>query len=174
MNECLNSLMLLGPAICFSSYCCAGEDILEKVPDLRKTAQGTNAENPSCGIGTVTLITSQGEVNAVCTSDSANVFGREIKISDILALLQARIESSRTGTGPMSGEVKELCRSCLSILLLASDPRSMPVIKSLLDDHDETIRELATIALLSIAGKDRKLREQIRQVSFSNATAETG
>lgn len=169
MNGNLKSLMLLCPAICFSSNCDAGEDIIEKALDLQKTAQTVNAEN--LGVGMVTLITSQGEVKAVCNSDTTNVFGKKIKTSDILVLLQARIESYRTRrTGPMSGEVRELCSNCLSALALARDPQSIFVIKSLLDDPDEVIKELAVITLLNLAGNDQKLEEQISQVRFPIGT----
>lgn len=153
----------------FPPMCSMGEsgDILERVADLRKTAWESTGGVLGCGFGSITIVTSQGEVTVACSLDPIHVFGGRVKVSDIHSLLESRIESNRTGKeGPMAGGVGDLCYVCLSTLALAKDPESIPVIVPLLDDKDEVVRAWAAIALFRLAEADERLAERIKTIEF--------
>ena len=131
------------------------DSVLERVRHLQETAKAAAGGELGCGMGTVTLITSGGQVVAECDLDPILVFGRVIEVSDLHLLLAARAESNRNGAGgPMSGEVSELCSVCLLTLSLAGDPESVGAIAPLLDDPSDVVRGWAAIALFRMARAD--------------------
>ena len=109
----------------------------EKSLTLQDTARRANRGQLGSGTGTVTLITSRGQVKTESGLDPIRVFGSTIKVSDLLPLLEARAQFNRSGVAnPMSGVVTDLTYVVLYTLSLAKDPDSIPVIAELLKDKD--------------------------------------
>jgi hypothetical protein len=151
----------------FGSHVFAEERLLEKVPQLQDTARRANRGQLGSGIGTVTLITSRGQVKAQSNLDPIQVFGPTIKVSDLLPLLDARAESNRTGVvNPMSGDVSDLTYVALYTLSLAKDDASIPVIVELLKDQESAIHGWSAIALYDIAKFSDQTRGKIQTVKF--------
>lgn len=166
MKALLRHLVLLSVLLAVTS-CADRGDILKQVAKLQETARAANHGELGCGEGSVTLVTSKGEVKVSCGVDLIHVFGQKINVSDIHVLLQSRSDSNRTGKkGPMSGEVSDLCYVCLSTLSLAKDPSSIPIIRSLLEDRDDVVGGWAAIALFRIAKADKELKKRIEKIAF--------
>jgi len=170
MKPCFRYLTLL--AVVFSAISCGDDEkpqsvsILERVPELQETARQANAGSLGCGGGTITLMTSRGEVKAKSGLDPVHVFGPKIDVSDIHILLQSRVDSNRTGRpGPMSGEVGDLCYVCLYTLSLAKDPESIPVLVPLLRDTNGTVCRWTAVALKAIADSDPALKKAIDEAT---------
>lgn len=148
--------------------------LLERVPQLQATAYKANRGALGCGIGTLRLVTSRGEVTAQTGLDPIHVFGKTVKTSDLIALLKSRAESNRTGKpGPMSGDVVDLCYVCLSALAESKEPNAIPVLAELLADKEATIRGWAVIALFRLGDADEGLRAEIRKVAFPKAALDS-
>ena len=151
----------------FASHVFAEERLLEKVPQLQDTARRSNRGQLGSGIGTVTLITSKGQVKTESGLDPIHVFGSTIKVSDLLPLLEARAQFNRSGVpNPMSGVVTNLTYVVLYTLSLAKDPDSIPVIAELLKDNDNSICGWSAIALYEIAKFSDQARGKIQAVKF--------
>jgi hypothetical protein len=153
----------------------AQEELLKKVPQLQETARRANRGELGRTIGHITLITSRGEVKAEFVSATPTLlFGRPIKVSDLLPLLAARAQFNRTGVvNPMSGEVSDLTYVVLYTLSLAKDPDSIPVIVELLKDKEDVIRGWSAIALYEIAKFSEQLRVKIEEVKFPQAAVDS-
>jgi hypothetical protein len=165
MMRCLLMVVLAASAAAGEAE--AQESLLGKVPKLQETARRANAGALGCGFGKVTLITSRGQLDTFMASDPIHVFGRTIRVSDLLPLLEARAEANRSGAeNPMSGEVGDLTYVILYTLSRAKDPDSIPVIAELLKDKGETIRGWAAIALYEIAESGEELRAKIKEIRF--------
>lgn len=122
-----------------------------------------------CGLGFILLHTSRGPVVVESNLDPIHVFGQDIHVPDLLALLKARADSNRTGAAnPMSGEVSDLAYVALYTLSLAQDPDSVEVIAELLKDEDEAVSGWSAIALYKI-GACEELRAKVREVEFPRA-----
>jgi hypothetical protein len=157
------ALMLFALASDYS----ADDDLLKRVPQLQETARRASHGALGCGVGTVTLITSRGRITVETGLDPIHVFGKVINVSDLLALLQSRVESNHTGgAGPMSGEVDDLCYVILEALALAQDPQSIPTIAALLTDNSEMVCRLSGIALCRIAKSSAELRSVIKGLNL--------
>jgi hypothetical protein len=152
----------------FASHVYAEERLLEKVPQLQDTARRDNRGELGRTIGTITLITSRGQVKVEGVSAiPIRLFGQPIKVSDLLPLLEARAETNRTGIpNPMSGEVSDLTYVVLFTMSLAKDPDSISVIAELLKDQNEVIRGWSAIALYEIAKFSDQARGKIQAVKF--------
>jgi hypothetical protein len=154
--------------------CLANDDLLKRVPQLQETARLANGGALGCGVGTVTLITSRGQIKAQSSLDPIRVFGGTIRVSDLLALLEARAEFNRTRVAnPMSGEVSDLTYVVLYTLSLAKDPISVPVIAELLLDGDDVIRGRSAIALYEIAKSGEGLRAKVKKIKFPQAAVQS-
>jgi hypothetical protein len=161
------SLTIAPVLFLFVSHVFAEEQLLEKVPQLQDTARRANRGQLGSGIGTVTLITSRGQVKAESGLDPIRVFGSTIKVSDLLPLLEARAQFNRTGiSNPMSGEVSALTYVVLYTLSLAKDQATIPVIVELLEDQDDVIRGWSAIALYEIAKFSDQSRGKIQAIKF--------
>jgi hypothetical protein len=147
--------------------CLAQENLLEKVPQLQEVARQATGGAKGCGRGTFTLITSTGEIKVSSSLDPIHVFGKTIRVSDLLVLLKARADSNRTGeTNPMSGEVSQLTYVVLLILSSAQQRDTIPVIAELLTDKDDTIRAWSAIALYRLAQSNDNLKMEIEKIQF--------
>jgi hypothetical protein len=145
----------------------AQSDLLSRVPQLQETARRASTGVLGDGIGPLVLITSRGEVKGQSASDPIHVFGKTIRVSDLLTLLNARAAFLRTGVvNPMSGHASDLSYVVLYTLSLAKDPESVPVVAELLHDTDDVIRGWAAIALYQMAGSGDELLAQIRRITF--------
>jgi hypothetical protein len=145
----------------FESYG-AKKDILEVVPELQHTAMAANGGALGCGMGTITIATSSGELQLSTGSDPIHVFGRRVDIANIHKLLQSRVHSNKTGKpGPMSKDVDDLCYVSLSLLAAAKDIESVPILIPLLTDKSETVRRFTTSALIAIADAHPETKAQI-------------
>ena len=152
----------------------AQESLLEKVPSLQETALRADAGVLGCGVGKVTLITSTGQLETFINSDPIKVFGRTIRVSDLLPLLEARAEANRSGAvNPMSGEVGSLTYVVLYTLSVAKDPASIEAIASLLNDNDGDIRAWSAIALYRIAESGEALKARIQEIKFPQAAVDS-
>ena len=160
------------PAIALALFtlagaCLAQERMLDRVPQLQETARRANGGELGCGLGLFTLITSRGEVKASGILDPIQVFGRTIRVADLLPLLEARAEFNRSGAvNPMSGEVADLTYVVLYTLAQAKDPDSISVIAELLKDREGRIRGWAAIALYEMAKSDEELKAKIQKIKF--------
>ena len=151
----------------FANNCLAQDSLLEKVPQLQEVARQATGGAKGCGKGTFTLITSNGEIRASSSLDPIHVFGKTIRVSDLLVLLKARADSNRTGEiNPMSGEVSQLAYVVLLTLSLAQEPDTIPVIAELLNDKDDTIRAWSAIVLYRIAQSNGDLKAEIEKIKF--------
>jgi hypothetical protein len=147
--------------------CFAQERLLDRVPQLQETARRANGGELGCGVGFFTLITSRGEVKASGGLDPVQVFGRTIKVADLLPLLEARAAFNHSGAAnPMSGQVTDLTFVVLYTLARAKDPDSISVIAELLKDREDGIRGWAAIALYDIAKSDEGLKAKIQKIEF--------
>jgi HEAT repeat protein len=144
--------------------------ILQRVPQLAETARRAGRGELGCGVGMLKLLTSRGEVVVRSDADPMQVFGATIETADLIALLNARAESNRSGVpGPMSGDVSSLAYVCLSTLGHSRDPAAVAAVAPLLTDRDEVIRGWAAIALLQLAASDAALRRAIEPIRFPAA-----
>lgn len=150
-----------------ANNCIAQENLLEKVPQLQEVALNSTGGGMGCGRGSFNLITSHGEIKVSSSLDPIHVFGRTIRVSDLLMLLKARAASNRTGvTNSMSGEISQLGYVTLLTLSLSQDAGSIPVIAELLTDKDDTIRAWSAIALYRLAQSSYKLKVEIEKIQF--------
>src|SRR3712207_1462952 len=85
-------LLLISIGTCF-----AQNDLLNRVPELQEIARLSNGGAKGCGRGTITLLTSRGEIKVAINLDPIHVFGNKIVIADLLPLLEARVQANRTG-----------------------------------------------------------------------------
>lgn len=112
----ITCLLILILILCVSSAVLAQENYLAQVPQLQETAHLANGGAKGCGHGTFTLITSNGEITVSSGLDPIHVFGQKIAVADLLKLIQARVDSNKTGIeNPMSGDVSDLVYVILSI-----------------------------------------------------------
>jgi hypothetical protein len=140
----LNSLFVLLITFAASS----AEPVLARVPELQETAHKANRGHLGCGSGSMTLVTSHGEITFDAGLDPIHVFGPRADASDLIALLQSRAESNRGRTGgPMSGKVSDLCFVCLKTLADAGETAAIPVMAELTADSDEVVRRWANLSL---------------------------
>jgi hypothetical protein len=168
----LKLTLVIGAVASVSPRVFADEAVLKRVPQLQQTAAKAIRGELGCGVGTLKLVTSRGEVAARCGLDPIQVFGNPVKTADLIALLKSRAESNRTGKpGPMSGQVSDLGYVCLYALSLSKDPEAIPVIAQLLTDKDDTIQGWAVIALYKL-GADEKLRNEVRKIRFPKEAVE--
>jgi hypothetical protein len=148
----------------------AQQPLLEKVPELQETARRANRGELGHTIGTVTIITSRGQIKVEAGWDPVRVFGQPINVSDLLLLLEARAEFNRTGViNPMSGQVADLTYVVLYTLSLAKDPDAILVIAELLKDKESVICGWAAIALYETAKFSEELRAKIEAIKFPQA-----
>lgn len=152
----------------------AQNDLLSRVPQLQETARSANGGASGCGEGAISLVTNRGNIVVGSGLDAIHVFGNKIIVADLLVLLEARIESNRTGEqNPMSGEVGDLAYVILSTLAESKDSTVIPVIAKLLDDKEDTIRGWSTIALLNLAKADKRLLKMVAEITFPKAAAQS-
>ena len=152
------------------SNCFAQTDLLSRVPELQKTAQRAMGGAMGCGAGTVTLVTSRGEIKLKTGLDPIHVFGDRILIADLLPLLKARIEANRTGEqNPMAGKVSQLTALTISIVAMSKESDVIPLIAVLLEDKDDAIRGTSAITLIKLAEVNEDLRRDIEQIAFPKA-----
>lgn len=154
--------------------CFAQGDLLSRVPKLQENARLSNGGAKGCGRGTITLLTSRGEIKAASNLDPIHVFGKKIVIADLLTLLRARVEANRTGkSNPMSGKVSDLVYVILSIFAKSQDPTVIPDVTDLLEDKDGVIRGWAAIALFRLGESSDELRETIEKITFPKAAVQS-
>jgi hypothetical protein len=171
MERCLAFLPLL---FLFVGGVFAQERLLEKVPQLQETARRANRGEFGHTIGTVTIMTSRGQVKVEAGWDPVRVFGQPIKVTDLLPLLEARAEFIRTGAvNPMSGQVADLTYVVLYTLSLAKDPETISVIAELLKDKDSVICGWAAIALYETGKFSEELRAKIETMKFPQAAVDS-
>ena len=152
----------------------AQENLLSRVPELQETARLANGGAKGCGLGTITLITSKGEIVTGTGLDPIHVFGRKIVVADLLTLLEARIRANQTGEqNPMAGEVSDLAYVILSTLAKSQDPAVIPVITDLLGDKDEIIRGWSAIALFRLGESNEDLRQTIEKIEFPKTAVQS-
>jgi hypothetical protein len=145
----------------------AAPPILSRVQELQAAAHDSARGYMGCGVGTFTLITSRGRVRIETGLDPSNVFGKSVAVSDLLALLEARIASNNSGTpGPMSGDVGHLGALSLGLLSAAKEPKTLEVSAALLTDPDVQIRREAAITLYELGDRSPRLRPEIRKLHF--------
>jgi len=162
-------LLLISIGTCF-----AQDDLLDRVPELQENARLSNGGAKGCGRGTITLLTSRGEIKAASNLDPFHVFGNKIVIADLLPLLKARVEANRTGkSNPMSGEVSDLVYVILSTFAKSQDPAVIPVVIDLLEDKDEVIRGWSAIALFRLGESSDELRQTIEKITFPKAAVQS-
>lgn len=168
MNKLISTTFLA--LLVLVGNCFAQTDLLSRVPELQKTAQRAGGGAMGCGSGTVTLVTSRGEIKLETGLDPIHVFGGRIVIADLLPLLKARIEANRTGEqNPMSGDVGQLTALTISIVAMSKEADTIPLIAALLEDKDDVIRGIAAISLIKLAEVSEDLRREIEQVTFPKA-----
>lgn len=130
----------------------AQTDLLSRVPELQATARKANRG----GFGD--------------KSDFSSVFPGKVSISDLLVLLEARVEANNTDEKNfMSGEVSDLVYVILSGLPDFKEAKMIPVVKELLKDKDDVIRRWSVIALLRLAEKSEALQHEIEKIVFPQA-----
>src|SRR6185436_12748445 len=106
--------------------------------------------------------------------DPIHVFGKSIPAADLVALLEARIASNRTGSsGPMSGSVGRLAGLAVSLLGHSKEPEAVALSAALLTDSDDHIRRAAAIALYDLGDARPRLRPQIRAIRFPAAVVQS-
>ncbi|MBC8869320.1 MAG: HEAT repeat domain-containing protein [Planctomycetes bacterium] len=150
------------------------EAILANTPKLQERAKLASSGALGCGVGRLTLITSKGQVEVSTGLDPMHVFGNPVRVSDLLTLLRARVESNKTGVqGPMSGDASDLCYVCLYTLSFANDPKSVPVIAQLLTDDSDVTRGWAAIALYDLGDRSEALRAEIKKTVFPKAAVDS-
>ena len=152
------------------SNCAAQNDFLSRIPELQETARQAAGGAEGCGKGTITLVTSRGEIKLVTGLDPIHVFGRKIVVAELLPLLKARIESNRKGEqNPMSGDVGNLAALTVSIVAKSQETEAIFLIAALLEDKDDTIRGASAISLINLAEVSEDLRREIEQIAFPKA-----
>ena len=150
----------------------SGNPILARVPELQDTARKSNCGALGCGSGTMTLVTSRGEVAFDTGLDSIQVFGPHAKASDLLALLESRAESNRSWTGgPMSGEVADLCFVALHTLADAPEPLAIPVMAELTQDSHEMISQWAEFSLTKLVKTDAQWQPAVSKAMTAARSA---
>jgi hypothetical protein len=160
--------------VCLVGYGFSQEDLLSRVPELQDTARLATGGAKGCGRGTVTLVTSQGEIVVGTGLDPIHVFGRKIVVADLLLLLNARIRANQNGEqNQMSGEVSNLGYVILSTLAMSKDPTVIPVIAGLLNDKDEVIRGWSVIALFRLGESSEELLKTIEIITFPQAAVQS-
>lgn len=172
MNKLISTTLLT--LLILVGTCFAQNDLLSQVPQLQETARKANGGALGCGAGSIKLVTSRGEITIGVGLDPIHVFGKKIVVADLLTLLEARVESNRTGEqNPMSGEVSDLAYVILSTLAESKDPTVIPVIAKLLDDKNDTIRGWSAIALFRLAKSDEDLQKKIAEITFPKAAVQS-
>ncbi len=131
----------------------AQDDLLSKIPELQRIARLSNSGALGCG-----------------PSDFSIVFRGNVRVSDLMPLLEARAKANRTGEqNTMSGEVSDLVYVILSGLPHFKDATVIPVIEELLKDKDEVIRGWSAIALFRLAEQSEDLQKKIEEITFPKA-----
>ena len=148
----------------------AQNDLLNRVPELQETARQAAGGAKGCGSGTLTLVTSRGEIKMRTGLDPIHVFGRRIVVADLLPLLKARVEANRTGEeNPMSGDVSQLTALTVSIVAMSQEAEAITIIAALLEDKDDPVRGISAISLFKLAETSEDFRREIQQISFPKA-----
>ncbi|MDQ3061441.1 MAG: hypothetical protein M3R14_01040 [Acidobacteriota bacterium] len=160
-------ILAIGIVLTLSIWSFAQENLLEKVPELQKLAGLASGGALGCGSGEVTLVTSNGEIKGEIFLDPIHVFGKKIVVSDLIKLLEARVESNKTTVkNQMSGKVSTLVSIALYTLTISKDSKVIPVIAELLEDKDKVICNSAIVALLRLATMNEELKNEIEKISF--------
>ena len=172
MNKFISTSFLL--LVISIGTCFAQNNLLDRIPELQETARLSNGGAKGCGKGTVTLLTSRGEIKAASNLDPIHVFGNKIVIADLLTLLKARVEANRTGKpNQMSGEVSDLVYVILSTFAKSQDPTVIPLVTDLLEDKDEVIRGWSAVALFRLGESNGELRQTIEKILFPKAAVQS-
>lgn len=145
----------------------AQENYLDQVPKLQEIARQSGGGSMGCGVGSVILVTSNGELKIATNLDPIHVFGHKIIISDLIKLLEARIKSNKgLEKNQMTSDVSSLGYVILSTLSKSKDIKTIPTIVELLQDKDEVIRGWAGIALFKLGDSNEKIRDLVSKTEF--------
>ena len=127
----------------------------EKISRLQSTAQRSVRGALGCGIGTITIVRSDGtSIEAACDLDPIHVFGDRVQVSDLVPLLEARRKANETGQGLMAGDVEELCYVVISILGNSEDPTVVHAVAPLVNDPSAMIRRWAEDSMTRLSEHD--------------------
>lgn len=144
--------------------------ILSRVHDLQQTARKASSGALGCGAGSYILVEINGDSRRVESGlDPIITFGHEIRVADIIYILESRVKSHSEST-PMSGpDFGSLLYISLSILDESQDTGWVPLVKRLRQDPDpdETARRWARIILVRKAKKDASVRPMLRDMTFT-------
>ena len=136
---------------------------------LARTASRSASGAMGCGVGFLTLETSRGTVRLRTGLDAIHVFGKVVRVPDLVSLLQERATSNERGYGPMAGRKSALCYVMLDVLGYSGDPSVIEPISKLLTDDSEVVSGWAAIALFRLGTAKPELRPQIQQIAFPPA-----
>lgn len=170
MNEVVvlkKFVLLIVFALSFHEIASSQENYLNRVPELQENARLATGGAKGCGKGSIVLVTSTGEIGLGTGLDPIHVFGKKIVVADVLKLLEARIESNKSGQeNEMSGSVDKLMYVIFSFLGRSKDPKVIFPASQLLRDKSDTIRRWAFGALINLAGADEDLKERVKKIEF--------
>lgn len=154
--------LLISPAAAFSQ-----QGIIERVPELQKTARRAIGGAMGCGVGSFVLVEGETETRVGGGLDPIHVFGNRIELDDILTILEARSEK-KLGFDPDENkdEVGALLYVTLTVAIASKSPKVISVVKSLLLDEIEVVRAWSAIALIKLAESDPELKEAILPIGF--------
>jgi hypothetical protein len=143
--------------------------ILKRAEELKEIAIKSVHGRLGCGVGgEMKFVDRQGKViTAHCSLDAIHVFGAQVDITDMLTLLQARIQSNKSRKlGPMSSRAESLCYVICETLRIIKHPAAIPVMKDLvLTERNPRIQRDAAYHLVKM-GEDESLREEIQRIQF--------
>jgi HEAT repeat protein len=151
--------------------------IVERAEELQAAAVAYNRGVRRGGARTYYVATNQG-MKAISAGYGLDmVFGEEISLADLNALLVARADANKIGEGPMAGQRRELTCLTLAAVAKTGDPASLRFVEPLLKDPEEAIAGWAVIALIDLAYADnetRRLAEEIELPASAVAAAQRG
>ncbi len=135
--------------------------ILDRAPELQKTAVIASGGGMGCGIGVIRVVTPDGERRLYGGLDPIHVFGRSVKLSDLHLLIESRVESVRIGQGPLIGDFAVLLDISLGLIAGACEAESFAPVLRLMNDPDRAIRQSALMTLIALADKYPEFSETL-------------
>lgn len=152
-----------------SEFAALESPILKRAEELKDIAFKSDHGQLGCGDGgPIRFIDDHGRSFSVkCGLDAIHVFGDQVEIADMLALLHARIKSNKSGKrGPMSSGAGSLCHVICETFSVIKQRAAVPVMKDLVVTEKNPLIQADAAHYLWEMGQDEALRDEIHRIKF--------
>ncbi len=113
------------------------------------------------------VVTQKGDVEILAPCGLVKALGTPVRVADLIALFESRVETNRTGrSGPMAGNVEGVIYFGGDILYESQAKEAIPVMSRLLSDPDPKNASSIAMCLFAMGQTNPTLRSEVQKLSF--------